>query len=143
MREFARFLPISLFFTGSYSIRDGFMVVDGNHGSSPNYEPNSVSGTPTQGPEFAQSAIYASGLSGRYEVPLTDDDFVQPGNLYRHVMSEAERQHLISNIYDHLKNARVEIQERMVKIFARCDIDYGRRIARKLGLSELSTASKL
>nr|AZL94531.1 catalase [Nephromyces sp. MMRI] len=38
-----------------YYNRDGFMSVMGNYGGMPNYEPNSISGTPKQNKQFAQS----------------------------------------------------------------------------------------
>ena len=38
---------------GNYNTRDGFMAVNGSNGSQPNYEPNSVSGTPVQAPVYA------------------------------------------------------------------------------------------
>ena len=38
---------------GNYNTRDGFMTVNGGNGSQPNYEPNSVSGTPVQAPVYA------------------------------------------------------------------------------------------
>lgn len=126
---------------GHYNIRDGFMAADGNRGSSPNYEPNSIAGTPAQAPQYAQSPIVASGVIARHDIPLTDDDFQQPGDLYKKVMTETDRQHLISNICGHLKNAKRELQEKMVKIFSRCDPDYGCRVAQGLGLST-SLASK-
>lgn len=129
---------------GHYNIRDGFMAVDGNRGSAPNYEPNSLMNTPAQAPQYAQSPIKASGLSARFDVPLTDDDFRQPGDLYRKVMTETDRQHLVSNICGHLRNATRELQEKMVQIFARCDSDYGRRVAKGLGLpASLAAPSKL
>jgi len=31
---------------GNYNTRDGLMAVNGSNGSMPNYEPNSVTGTP-------------------------------------------------------------------------------------------------
>lgn len=127
---------------GNYNTRDGVMVVDGNRGSTPNYEPNSVAGTPVQAPQFAQSAIITSGVSGRNQIPLTDDDFRQPGVLYREVMTSTDRDNLIRNICGHLKNARREIQERMICVFARCDLDYGRRVAKGLGLP-IAIPSKL
>ncbi|KFG51156.1 catalase [Toxoplasma gondii VAND] len=61
-------------------------------------------------------------------------DFEQPGNFYRTVLSEPEREALIGNIAEHLRQARRDIQERQVKIFYKCDPEYGERVARAIGL---------
>ncbi len=47
-----------------------------------------------------------------------DNDFVQAGNLYRDVMSETDRQHLVNNIVGHMSQG-VErfIQERTVNTY--------------------------
>lgn len=51
----------------NYNTRDGFMTVNGGNGSQPNYEPNSVYGTPVQGPQYAQMKENMVGQAGRYE----------------------------------------------------------------------------
>jgi catalase len=48
-------------------------------------------------------------------------------------MNEAERTRLIDNILGPLKTVPREIQERQVKIFMKCDPEYGERIAEGLG----------
>jgi len=50
-------------------------------------------------------------------------------------MSSEDRDHLISNIVGHLKNAKREIQERQVKLFYKVDPEYGDRVAKGLGFS--------
>ena len=107
--------------------RDGFMRVDGNGGSGPNYEPNSFGG-PTQA--GAPAAIHAASFSGtieRHIVPLNDDDFYQAGQLYR-LLSASEKAALINNIAGHLKNAKKQIQQRQLAHFKRADPEYGARI---------------
>jgi catalase len=76
-----------------------------------------------------------------------DNDFIQPGTLYRKVMSPTERDHLVGNIVGHLSQG-VEryIQERAVKsYFSLIDPDLGAGVAKGLGLEsrskELLTAS--
>jgi len=74
-----------------------------------------------------------------------DNDFVQAGNLYRDVMSETDRQHLINNIVGHMSQG-VErfIQERTVNTYwYPVDPDLGARVAKGLGLeitSELASS---
>ena len=49
-------------------------------------------------------------------------------------MTNTDRNHLISNIVSHLRNANKEIQIRQTKLFAKADAEYGRRVAEGLGL---------
>jgi len=113
--------------------RDGFMCVNGNKGSTANYEPNSVGG-PVEAPQYAIHAFHTDGAVRRYRPNHPNDDFVQAGNLYRSVMTPEQRTRLISNIVGHLKNAKKEIQVRQVKNFLRADREYGTRIAQGLTL---------
>jgi len=71
-------------------------------------------------------------MRSRYTHPNTE--FEQPGTLYRKVMNDLDRAHLVNNIVNHLKNARRGIQERQVKLFYRADPEYGTRVAKGLGL---------
>ena len=70
---------------------------------------------------------------------------MQAGNLYRDVMSETDRQHLINNIVGHMSQG-VErfIQERTVNTYwYPVDPDLGARVAKGLGLeitSELASS---
>lgn len=120
---------------GNYSERDGFMAVNGNQGAKPNYEPNSVAGTPKEDRSLVEHPhpVHGSIVRTRYTHPNTE--YEQPGALYRKVMTEEDRRHLIHNLVEHMKNiTRREIQERQVKLFYKCDPDYGIRIAKGLGL---------
>ncbi|KAI8089361.1 catalase [Halteromyces radiatus] len=109
--------------------RDGFMAVNGNGGSAPNYEPNTFGG-PYQSNVAASTftAEEISGFTGRHSYTLEDIDFVQAGDLYR-LMSAEEKTHLVNNIAGHLKNAKKHIQERQLAHFKRADPEYGQRIA--------------
>lgn len=113
--------------------RDGHMRFDGNLGGEPNYYPNSFEG-PKPEPTAAQPAIDISGKAARHEYSHPNDDFVQPGDLYRKVMNNEARDHLIGNIATHLGNAQKNIQLRQTAIFFKADSEYGRRIAEGLGL---------
>lgn len=108
--------------------RDGPMVVDGNGGSSLNYGPNSYNG-PAQnnivGTTFAPEEI--EGLTGRYTYELTDDDFVQPGNLYR-LMDEENKDDLCRNIAGDLIKVDTKIVQKQLGHFERADPDYRRRV---------------
>jgi len=59
---------------------------------------------------------------------------VQPGNLYRDVMTDEDRAHLVGNIVDHLSGAQKRIQLRQAALFYKADTEYGTRVAEGLGL---------
>jgi catalase len=113
--------------------RDGPATVNGNHGSSPNYEPNSHNG-PVEDPSKKQSQFAFTGLAGRYPHQHPNDDYEQPRALFRKVMTETDRAHLIENICGSLGGAKREIQEKMIKLFYKVDPEYGERVAKGLGI---------
>ena len=90
-----------------------------------------------QNPTFRQpNHLYdVSGKVGRQPYNHPNDDFVQPGNLYRKVMTDQDRDHLIGNIVSHLCNAKKDIQIRQAIIFFKADPEYGQRVAEGLGIN--------
>jgi len=113
--------------------RDGFMRVDDNGGGGPNFWPNSLGG-PEPDPKAGEPPFELSGKAGRYPFGHPNDDFVQAGTLYRKVMSDQDRDHLIGNIVDHLSKAQKRIQLRQTALFYKADKDYGRRVSEGIGL---------
>ena len=113
--------------------RDGYMRFDANGGGGPNYYPNSMGG-PEPEPGTGEPAFDVSGMAARHEYSHPNDDFVQAGDLYRKVMTDADRDHLIDNIVSHLGGAQKRIQLRQTAIFYKADAEYGRRVAEGLGL---------
>jgi catalase len=113
--------------------RDGFMRTDSNGGGAPNYYPNSFGG-PGPRPEVAESAFEVTGKAARQPYTHPNDDFVQPGTLYRDVMTDEDRDHLIGNIVAHLGGAQKRIQLRQTAVFYKVDPEYGSRVAEGLGL---------
>ncbi len=113
--------------------RDGFMRVDDGGGAGPNYWPNSMGG-PAPDPSALEPEFPVEGAAGRHAYAHPNDDYVQPGNLYRKVMDDEARDHLIGNIVDHLGGAAKRIQLRQAAVFFKADEDYGIRVAKGLGL---------
>jgi catalase len=113
--------------------RDGFMRVDDNGGGGPNYWPNSFEG-PEPDPTAGEPPFEVSELAARQPYSHPNDDFQQAGDLYRKVMTDKDRDHLIGNIVDHLKGAQKRIQMRQAALFFKADPEYGRRVAEGLGL---------
>ncbi|OPX19851.1 MAG: catalase [Desulfobacca sp. 4484_104] len=112
--------------------RDGFMRCDDNGGNSPVYEPNSFGG-PQENPAYKEPPLKISGDADRYGQPLVDEDYIQPGNLYRLMPPDAQAR-LIDNLVNSLKTVPQFIQERMVQHFYKADPAYGQGVAQGLGL---------
>lgn len=113
--------------------RDASMRTDDNEGGGPNYWPNSFGG-PAPDPDTGGPPIDVTGAVARHEFGLTDDDFVQAGDLYRKTMTDREKTNLIGNIVAHLGNAQKRLQLRQTAVFHKADPEYGRRVAEGLGL---------
>jgi catalase len=113
--------------------RDSYMQVGSNFGDRPNYYPNSFGG-PEPSPDASDPAFEVSGEAARQPYAHPNDDFFQSGELYRRVMTDSDRDHLIGNITTHLCNAQKRIQLRQAAIFYKADAEYGRRVAEGLGL---------
>jgi catalase len=75
-----------------------------------------------------------------YQKP-DDDDFVQPRALYRDVMRQADRDHLVSNV---VANARdgvtADVQARVADCWTNVDAECGARVAAGLGREMRSAA---
>jgi catalase len=105
----------------------------------PTYAPNSYGGPRADPERYADPGWFVDGgdiLRAPNEPHVEDNDFIQPGMLYRDVMSPRDREHLVSNIVTHMSDG-VEraIQERAVALWRQVDADLGERLARGLGLS--------
>jgi catalase len=124
--------------------RDGFMRNDPNGGGGPNYWPNSFNG-PEPDISAKEPPIEISGNADRYPYTYPNDDFVQPGNLYRDVMTDQDRENLAGNITGHLSGAQKRIQLRQTALFFKADPDYGRRVAKglKLDIKEVEKLAKM
>ena len=117
-------------------------------GNQPVYAPNSYGGPRADSQRYHDPGWFASGeiIRSAYTLHAEDNDFVQPGNLYRDVMSQTDRDHLVGNIVWNLSQG-VErfIQERAVNTYwYQVDPDLGTRVAKGLGLQiapELSTSA--
>ena len=121
--------------------RDGSMRLDSNGEGGPNYYPNSFGG-PEPDPEAAEPPFEVSGMAARHPYTHPNDDFVQAGSLYRKVMTDEDRDHLVGNIVSHLCGAQKRIQLRQTALFYKADPDYGRRVAEGLGL-DISQVKRL
>ena len=109
-------------------------------GNQPVYAPNSYGGPRADPKRYSDSSWFVEGaeiMRTAYVAHKEDNDFIQPGMLYRNVMSPTEQEHLVGNIVWQLSHG-VErfIQERAVKSYlSPIDPDLGARVAKGLGLA--------
>jgi len=113
--------------------RDGQQRFDDNYGGAVNYEPNSFGG-PVQDPAFVEPPLAISGDAARYDHRVGNDDYTQPGNLFRLMPADA-RQRLMDNLAEAMQSVPTEIQRRQIGHFWRADPAYGEGVAQRLGLS--------
>ena len=113
--------------------RDGAMRVDDNGGRHQNYWPNSFD-RPEPDSSFAEPALPLHGAADRYDFTHPNDDFEQAGTLYRTVMTDDDRDHLITNITGHMKMVPTRIKLRQCALFYLADKEYGTRVAEGVGI---------
>ena len=97
-----------------------------------NYEPSALGGlaeAPRSGADYEPEV---SGKLMRAKIERTND-YAQAGDRFR-TMPDWEREDLVFNMIDLLGQCERQVQERTVDQFARCDADYGRRVAEGLGI---------
>lgn len=113
--------------------RDGAMRVDGNHGSTLGYEPNSY-GAWQQQPDFSEPPLGIEGAADHWNHREDDDYYAQPGKLFR-LMSPEQQELLFANTARSIGGAPKEIQVRHIGNCLKADPAYGRGVADALGIS--------
>lgn len=107
-------------------------------GNKKNYYPNSFKTF-----SFAEDARYTpyriTGLVGRHRPNHPNCDFKQPGDLFRNVVCDTQRKHMIQNVAGHMKGVPREIQERATKNFFKADPEFGDGIAKILGFPSVKS----
>jgi len=117
--------------------RDGAMRVDGNHGSTLGYEPNSY-GEWRQQPDFSEPPLSVEGAADHWNHRTDEDYYSQPGNLFRK-MSDEQKKALFGNTARAMGDAPKEVKIRHIGNCLKADPAYGKGVANALGipLSEL------
>jgi catalase len=108
------------------------MRFDGNSGGAVNYEPNSMGG-PKDNAKYLEPPLKISGDADRYDHRAGNDDYTQPGNLFR-LMNEDQKAQLFGNIAAAMQGSELRIQVRQLAHFFKADPAYGRGVAKALGL---------
>jgi catalase len=114
--------------------KDGAMRFFANDTGNPDayYEPNSMSG-PVEAPQYKEPPLPLAGVADRYNHRDGNDDYTQPGNLFR-LMTKEQQERLMDNIRDAMQGVPVEIVKRQVAHFYKADPNYGIGVATRMGL---------
>ncbi|MDL2406835.1 catalase [Rhizobium calliandrae] len=118
--------------------RDGAMRIDGNHGPTPSYVPNSQNEWAEQ-PNFREPPLAISGDADHWDHRVDVDHFEQPGNLFR-LMSPQQQQVLFQNTARAMQGVSMAVRQRHAANCTKADPRYGAGIAQALGLNELDAA---
>ncbi len=117
---------------------DGSMRLAGHANPDAYYEPNTVGG-PAQAEQYREPPLKIVGDADRYNHRDGNDDYRQPGDLFR-LMTADQKQQLIANIKAAMDGVPVEIIKRQLVHFYKADPDYGKGIAAAVGI-DLDVAS--
>jgi catalase len=112
--------------------RDGAMRVDGNHGSTIGYEPN-TQGEWQEQPDFSEPPLSLSGAAAHWDHREDEDYFSQPGELFR-LMDKSQQQALFDNTARSVGGASIDIQKRHIAHCLKADQAYGAGVAKALGI---------
>lgn len=129
--------------------RDGQMRLDENGGDSPNYFPNSFDNIVAD-EAYKQIPVALDGHVGDWydrNAPGEDDHYTQPGNLWRNVMNDTDRAHLVATVVGAMNGItgpkRQQIIERQLCHFFRADVQLGMQIAAGLQMDMAAMAAHL
>lgn len=114
--------------------RDGQMrVIDDNQGSSTNYYPNSE-GAFEDSPEFKKPGLDIEGQV--YEYDFREDDsnyYEQPGKLFR-LQSPEQQERMFTNTANEMEGTTDEVKHRHIRNCYKADPNYGKGVAKALGI---------
>ena len=106
--------------------RDGAMAI-ANVGAAQIYDPVDPVGKGVLGMGHGERELPLYGNAGRFDFRGQEDDYTQPGNLFRLMTIEA-KQNLFDNLAGPLSGVTDEILERQLRQFDLADPDYGRGV---------------
>jgi catalase len=115
--------------------KDGAMRFFRNDSGNPDayYEPNSFNG-PAQDPSYREPPLRIVGDADRYDHREGNDDYTQPGNLFRLMPADAQGR-LMDNIRDAMQGVPMDIVKRQIAHFHKADPAYGTGVAARMGLA--------
>ncbi|SDI81044.1 catalase [Natribacillus halophilus] len=114
--------------------RDGAMRVDGNHGATIGYNPNSY-GEWEETPERKEPTLELEGDAYAYNFREDDDNYYeQPGKLFN-LMSDEQKERLFANTARDIEDAPEFIKLRHIGNCYKADPAYGEGVAKACGIS--------
>jgi catalase len=119
--------------------RDGFMALDGNGGSAPNYFPNSFDDIEADKEYKEPPMSLESDVADTWDRNKNDNDhYSQAGALFRKVMTDQERTNTVANFVGALKGVtgpkKKEILLRQLDHFHKADKELALKVAEGLGI---------
>lgn len=96
------------------------------------YEPNSFNG-PKEDPKYNEPPLKISGDADRYNHREGNDDYTQPGNLFR-LFNAEQRDRLFKNIAAAMQGVPRAIVDKQIEHFTKADPAYGAGVKKALGL---------
>lgn len=119
--------------------RDGAPTITNNYGPAPSYVRNRYmnhgmrgeSASTTQAIRHDEWSRGGTAL-GLNEIPDTEEDYVQPRDLWRRVFDDAERKLWVSNVAGALEGVDDGLKKGVVEMFARVDSSIGSMLAEKI-----------
>jgi len=106
--------------------RDGAMAI-ADVGAARIYDPVNAVGKGVLGMGHGEHELPLHGNAGRFDFRGQEDDFTQPGNLFR-LMSDEAKQNLFDNLAGPLSQVTDAILERQLALFDQADPAYGRGV---------------
>jgi len=114
--------------------RDGAMRVDGNHGSTLGYEPNSY-GEWQEQQNYSEPPLELKGAADHWNHREDNDDyFSQAGNLFR-LMNPEQQKALFENTDRAMGDAPKDIKVRHIGNCMKADPAYGQGVAKAMDIS--------
>ncbi len=111
---------------------DGSMRLDAPSGPDAYYEPNSFDG-PAQDESLSEPPLKISGDADRYNHRDGNDDYSQPGDLFR-LMSADQQNQLFNNLAAAMDGVPADIVQRQLGHFHKADPAYAAGVAAALGV---------
>jgi catalase len=104
------------------------------------YEPNSFNG-PVQDERFKEPPLKISGDADRYNHRDSNDDYRQPGDLFRLIGPEAQAR-LMDNTAEAMQGVPIEIVQRWISHCYKADPEYGKGLATRMGVVPSARAAE-
>ncbi|EEH38992.2 catalase [Paracoccidioides lutzii Pb01] len=108
--------------------RDGAMAINGNYGANPNY-PSTFRPMEFKPVKACQEHEQWAGAALSKQIPVTDEDFVQPNGLWQVLGRQpGQQENFVHNVSVHLCGAQEKVRKATYCMFSRINADLGARI---------------